>query len=436
MVLVGLACRVLIFSTSIAAVAVIGLLVLHQAPIYWWMSTAKAPSLEFASAYSPVESVQPLLGRAKRVRPSAAPSAGACNVLLSQHAHTTHSDGSMTVKQVLDWHKAHGYTAVAITDHNSWAGGLEAVSAKKDAGSPAVLAGMEWSHCRGHFNFLLPSAAAASLDWDRASSTWRPRADGAGPATAPALATRAGRRLPWEGSDLEVSNDALAIPLRKYPSDEEMRQAFAAVHALGGIVVANHLPWSAWSLERSRLPSRDNLVEWGADYVELAHEMTLDAQSLPYVQGRRLGPIAGTDLHVPEQHAYGWTCLNVTDPQDEEAIFAALRQPASVDVLFNAEGSPELLKGQPEDTVSSWPLAGQLFAPLRWVGELFQTFMGTSSGPAYSFVDGYCGEPRRHWLRWRCIFAAVFWLALLFAAHHVLLCLWARCRGKDLDSVI
>jgi len=435
--LAGLACRLAIVSASIALVAVVGLLVLHQSPIYWWMSSVQGTSMEFASSYTPVGLVQPFLGRAQNVTPLKAPSAGACNVLLSQHSHTRDSDGSMTARQVLDWHKAHGYTAVAITDHNTLAGGLAGVKLAKGKDDPVVLAGMEWSHCRGHYNFLLPSTAAESLKWDHASSSWRAPAP-APPATAAGLlAVRArGLRTPM-AEGLQLSAEDLVIPLRKYPSDGEIRQAFDTVHALGGIVVANHLPWSAWNFERDQLPSRDQLVRWHADYVELAHEAILDAQSLPYVESGRLGPIAGVDLHFPEQHAYGWTCLNASDPSDEASILAALRRPRAADVLFDAEGTPELRSEQAlGDEATSLPAAGRFFAPLRWAGGFFQSFLGTSDGAAYSFVDGYCGKPRSHWLRWGCIIAAIFWLLVLFCGHHLLLLLWAHCRGKSMESVL
>jgi len=203
-----------------------------------------------------------------------------------------------------------------------------------------------------------------------------------------------------------------------------MQQAFDSVHSLGGVVVANHLPWSAWSLERERLPSREELARWRVDYVELAHEATLDAQSLPLVEAGRLGPIAGADLHLPGQRAYGWTCLNATRPSEEDFVLDALRQPNAVDVLFNAEGTPELLPThRNSDALKSMPAAGHFFAPLRWVGEFFQNFLGTSAGAEYSFVDGYCGKPRSHWLRWRCIFSALFWLLMLFCAYQGLF--WA-----------
>ena len=41
------------------------------------------------------------------------------NVLFDQHSHTKYSDGRLTVKQNIEWHIAMGFTAVAITDHNT-----------------------------------------------------------------------------------------------------------------------------------------------------------------------------------------------------------------------------------------------------------------------------------------------------------------------------
>lgn len=423
-----LATRALAFVLCTAALLIIGLLVQQDSPIYWWMSTPPEPLPLRGQPYSPADELEPLLGRLSEVKPLAAARPGRCNVLLSQHAHTLRSDGSMTAQQALDWHEAHGYTAVAVTDHNTWSGGLEAVAAaKKRDGGLVALAGMEWTHCRGHYNFLLPADAAASFTlrggaWV-SSGVPSTSSEATGGAALTAEPSRRIRGQPFLRTD--DAPEELTIPLVKYPSDDEMRQAFSAVHVLGGVVVANHLAWSSWSLERDRLPSRAQLEEWNVDYIELAHEMYFDAKSLKHVKEHKIGAIAGGDVHFPTQHAYGWTCLNVSSPRDEASIFEALRRPSDVDILFDAEGSPDLLQGSlaTGDAVDSWPSLGVAFAPLRWVGEFVTHFykvsaVGGGRTYEYSFVDGFCGPPQTYSARWPFVLSAVGWAALFFLAYH------------------
>jgi len=429
--------RISIFIACLVVLVVVGLLVHDKSPIYWWMPTQRT-QLEPTAPFSLVDVGQPLLGRFRQVNPLAEVSPGVCNVLLSQHAHTLHSDGSMTVQQVLDWHIAQGFTAVAVTDHNDWQGGLEAVEAAKRMPGIVALAGMEWSHCRGHYNFILPSAAAAALDFESANSQWVVRNQSLpSPRTTPLMVPMSLRKraLHTLQVDAQPDDNILAIPLVKYPSDTQMQQAFATVHSLGGVVVANHLPWSAWNLQRNQLPNRTALAKWGVDYVELVHEADFDAKSLPIVREHGMGPVAGMDLHFPSQRAYGWTCLSATDPNDEASVLAALRQPSGADVIFDAEGTTGM------SVYDDLPQVGIFFSPLRWLGDYFHGFYGVSPKGgtdtyAYSFVDGYCGLEPSYALRWGCIFAGVFWLVSFFTAYHLVLFVSARCKGESLDSAL
>jgi hypothetical protein len=74
-------------------------------------------------------------------------------------------------------------------------------------------------------------------------------------------------------------------------------------------VVVNHIPWM-----RNRsptLPSLDELLAWGVDYVEVLNGGDFDLQSYEYCKDYGMGVISGTDMHTPET-IYGWTTLNVT----------------------------------------------------------------------------------------------------------------------------
>ncbi len=92
------------------------------------------------------------------------------NILLDAHSHTTHSDGSMSVKQNLEWHIANGYNAAFITDHNDIGGAQEAAQIAAEDESLRdkiiILTGTEWSHCRGHYNLLFPSHMMKYMRYD------------------------------------------------------------------------------------------------------------------------------------------------------------------------------------------------------------------------------------------------------------------------------
>ncbi|MCK5159608.1 MAG: hypothetical protein KAR08_10650, partial [Candidatus Heimdallarchaeota archaeon] len=44
------------------------------------------------------------------------------NIVFDQHSHTKYSDGVLTVEQNILWHLAHGFNAMALTDHNTMKG--------------------------------------------------------------------------------------------------------------------------------------------------------------------------------------------------------------------------------------------------------------------------------------------------------------------------
>ena len=46
------------------------------------------------------------------------------NVVFDHHSHTIYSDGTLTVRQNVEWHKVMGYNALAITDHNTIKGSI------------------------------------------------------------------------------------------------------------------------------------------------------------------------------------------------------------------------------------------------------------------------------------------------------------------------
>ena len=81
------------------------------------------------------------------------------------HVHTVHSDGSSTPLQVLRAARGRGLAVIAITDHDTITGALEAAEiAEHDPELPAVVVGEEVSSRAGHIvGLFLTSRVAAGL---------------------------------------------------------------------------------------------------------------------------------------------------------------------------------------------------------------------------------------------------------------------------------
>ena len=74
------------------------------------------------------------------------------------HCHTVHSDGDFTVPALLDAARKRRLEGLALTDHNTTAGCLQA----RQSRDPVVLGGMEWTTYFGHMPVL---DCARYVDW-------------------------------------------------------------------------------------------------------------------------------------------------------------------------------------------------------------------------------------------------------------------------------
>jgi hypothetical protein len=241
-------------------------------------------------------------------------------VLLDAHSHSILSNGGLTLRQTILFHLSSGFNAMVLTDHNTIEGWEEIrrIAREEFAGRFLVLAGVEWTTDRGHFNLVFP------------------------PRVTPA-------------------DCAGLIPERSFldrPSDRALRDKFRRVHELGGIIVVNHVQGSR-KLCKNYCPL-EKLVEWGADAVEIVNEEEYDGESYDYCKSHNLGMVAGTDMHYPGK-VYGWTQLNVKG-FSEDAVFQALKD-KKTNIVFNPAGSPYLARHR-ENPV--YPL----LAPFESLGRL------------------------------------------------------------------
>lgn len=213
------------------------------------------------------------------------------NVLLDQHSHTIHSDGSLTVEQNVEWHISMGYNVMVITDHNTLDHEDDIKKIKEDYEDDGILIilGMEWTTGRIHMNFL------GIEEWDD--------------------------------------------PIPSNPTDKEIQEAIDEAHDQGAVVTVNHFPWSIYQAGMEDHPSRDDVLDWGVDFIEIVNDDSLpkyvyDEETVDWYDDLKesdqdkLGFITGTDMHRPDDldggGVHGWTQLNVTD-FTEEAIMDQLR---------------------------------------------------------------------------------------------------------------
>lgn len=251
-------------------------------------------------------------------------------VLIDVHRHPN----GMDPDTVLQWHIAAGYNAVVITEHNDVGSGqlVQKVARERYNDTIKVIVGEEWTNCRMHMGML-------------------------------------GLKQ--------------GIPVPKDPTDENIQQYIADVHAQGGLTVVNHIPWSYWAgLDE---PSSEDLIDWGVDFFDVTTYERLDLQTIYYARDRGVRVVAGTDAHELSA-AHAWTLLYV-DPNNftEEAIMDALRY-GNTSFIFDEIGyQPPTYGGEGvrnKDYIFYYP----------WIkiGEFFHSYYNKYHGQ-YSFVDGYCG---------------------------------------------
>lgn len=202
------------------------------------------------------------------------------NVLLDQHSHTHYSDGSVSVRQNIEWHVALGFTSVVITDHNTLDNSEDVKQiAEEYKNEIIVLQGMEWTTSIVHLNFI-------------GISEWN-----------------------------------LKIPFA--PTNLEIQEAISEVHRQNGTVTVNHLPFTK-RIAGEKMPSREQLLAWGVDFLEVVNEQYYDDESYQFYlkNNESIGIITGTDFHSPDPdeggRVHAWTTLN-SENFSEEAVMNQLR---------------------------------------------------------------------------------------------------------------
>ena len=211
-------------------------------------------------------------------------------LLCELHAHTTWSDGRLTLPELVDLYGENGFDVLCVTDH----------SVRLDDPTPNAVDSWAWP------SYL----AAVRAEAERALSEY-------------GLLVIPGLELSDNAGDADLSAHALAIGLEQHISvDEGIVTALEAANDLRAAVVAAH-PYAAddvTSLRPTRRIAREPEV-----FGPLVHRYELFNRNevFSWVAESRLPAIASGDVHVAE-HVASWKTLLACE-QDPAAVVDFLR---------------------------------------------------------------------------------------------------------------
>ena len=218
-------------------------------------------------------------------------------LLCELHAHTTWSDGSLSVPALVDLYGSAGFDVLAITDHV-----LRASEERRfvDAASyDAYLAEIE-------------------AEAERAWATY-------------GLLVLPGLELTYDDPEPARAAHALALGLRSFVGlDDGFERALGRARGLGAALVAAHPYSPAVAPAAQRATARFAAApEWAAEAVD-RFELVNRHEVFEWVAQARLPVVATGDFHHRD-HLATWKTL-LPCPPDEEAIVEHLRSGRRVDL--------------------------------------------------------------------------------------------------------
>jgi predicted metal-dependent phosphoesterase TrpH len=218
-------------------------------------------------------------------------------VLAELHAHTTWSDGELSVRELVDLYGRAGFDVLSVTDH-------------------VVRTDDPWGTART----LLPDDFAAYLEEiDREAERAR---------QAYGLLVVPGLELTYNDQNTELAAHAVAVGLRRFVSvDDGLDQALVTAAAAGAALIAAH-PYddepSPHPARRTQRFARD------ARLADLVHRFELfnRTQLFGWVARAGLPAVASGDFHRPE-HLHSWKTL-LPCAAEEPLVVSYLRSAAPV----------------------------------------------------------------------------------------------------------
>jgi predicted metal-dependent phosphoesterase TrpH len=221
-------------------------------------------------------------------------------LLCELHAHTTWSDGQLSLRELVDLYGRNGFDVLCVTDHavrsdDPWLLGRRA------AGADGFIDGDT------HPSYL----EAIEAEAERASAIY-------------GLLLVPGLEITQNDADPDGAAHALAVGLRRYVSaDLPLEAALARVRAEGGAIVAAH----PHADEADSIPGRTTRRFWveREGLVDLVDRFELFNRHdvFGWVAEARLPAVASGDFHQPE-HLATWKTLLPCE-QREEAVVDYLR---------------------------------------------------------------------------------------------------------------
>lgn len=229
-------------------------------------------------------------------------------LLCELHAHSTWSDGYLSLPELVDLYGGAGFDVLCITDH----------SVRMDDPIPRAVDSWTW-----------PAHAAAVRDEaERARSQY-------------GLLVIQGLELTDNQDDLDLSAHALALGIDDHIAmDHGFVAALEAAHEQGAAVIAAH-PYS----EDDSTPLRATRRIWQEQELlgDLIHRYELfnRREVFAWVAAAELPPVATGDFHRRE-HLSSWKTLVPCD-RDAEAVIGHLRSRSRVFLMpFTEERSSRL----------------------------------------------------------------------------------------------
>ncbi|KAN0019661.1 hypothetical protein ACTFIU_002882 [Dictyostelium citrinum] len=294
------------------------------------------------------------------------------NVLMDTHSHTHYSDGSLSPEENIKWHILNGYNVMFMTDHNQVYGGLVGMKIAQEKYSDKILVipGIEWTNCRCHLNLI------------------------------------------------GLTEN---VPLKKFPTDEEIKALIDMVHSKGGLVILNHYPWSSWSgLDQ---PSIQQWYDWGIDFLEVANQYTFDYQGMMFCKKHNLRYVSGSDFHY-YQRAYAWTVFNIPQLEPgkiptQDMVISTLRNTSTkTSFAFDPVASDTIMV---EFEFTKFNPTWVFISPWIYLGGFFHSFFELKKG-MYSFVDGSCTGQTLD-IHSKEIASLICWIFIIFFSIQLLIIL-------------
>ena len=217
-----------------------------------------------------------------------------CDPLLCElHAHTTWSDGELSVRELVDLYGSNGFDVLCITDH----------LIRLPKGTPRATGEVTAASHGDYLDAVEAEARRARLLYD--------------------LLVVPGLELTYEDHDPQRSAHAVAVGLRENVDLEHgLDPALLAARAAGAALIAAH-PYEAEDLGEARRTSRWSSEREASAALVDRFELFNRHELFAWVAEERLPAVASGDFHRLE-HLLTWKTL-LPCPKEERAVVDYLR---------------------------------------------------------------------------------------------------------------